>query len=122
MFVRVSSVKRGSTSYEYAQLVESYRRSDGKPGHRILFNLGRITDRRLVENLSAAFQAARQHQSVVTTDPSASAVPRRPTANLRYLDVAVVLELLRDWDVPNCSSAPCRTKSRRSQRARLCWR
>ena len=100
MFVRVSSVKRGGTSYEYAQLVESYRRSDGKPGHRILFNLGRITDRRLVENLSAAFQAARQHQSVVATDPSASAVPRRPTANLRYLDVAVVLELLRDWDVP----------------------
>jgi hypothetical protein len=100
MFVRISSVKRSGTCYEYAQLVESYRRSDGKPGHRILFNLGRITDRRLVDNLTAAFQAARQQQSVVATDPAASAVPRRPTANLRYLDVAVVLELLRDWDIP----------------------
>jgi hypothetical protein len=101
MFVRISSVKRGGTRYEYAQLVESYRRSDGKPGHRILFNLGRITDRRLVDNLTAAFQAARQQQSVVATDPSASALPRRPTANLRYLDAAVVLELLREWDVPD---------------------
>jgi hypothetical protein len=102
MHVRVSSVSRRGKTYQYAQLVESYRReSDGLPIHRVVANLGRITDPVQLENLKAAFAANRAGERLVPVVASApepvggAARPRRPRAILDYLDVAVVVETLR---------------------------
>jgi hypothetical protein len=102
MQVRATTVKRGNKTYQYAQLVESYRReSDGLPVHRVVANLGCITDPLELENLKAAFAANRSGQRlapVVATaaEPTAqTARLRRPHAILRYLDVAVVVEMMR---------------------------
>ncbi|MBI2894233.1 MAG: hypothetical protein HYY06_11840, partial [Deltaproteobacteria bacterium] len=40
MHVRISTVRRADRTYCYAQLVESYRRPDGMPAHRVLAHLG----------------------------------------------------------------------------------
>lgn len=103
MFVRLSSVRRGGKSYEYAQLVESVRPdSGGAPRHRVVANLGRITDRSQVENLRAAFEANKKGTTVTVTSGlghEAKSPVIRPRACLRYLDVAVVLETLRETGV-----------------------
>jgi transposase len=101
MQVRLSSVTRRGKTYQYAQLVESVRREDGLPVHRIVANLGRVTDPVQVENLQAAFVANRSGQRLAPVT-AATAQPvleagrlRRPLGILRYLDVAVVVEALR---------------------------
>jgi len=102
MQVRATTIKRGNKTYRYAQLVESYRReSDGLPMHRVVANLGRITDTVQLDNLKAAFAANRSGQRLAPV-VAAAAEPatqtarlRRPQAILRYLDVAVVVEMMR---------------------------
>jgi hypothetical protein len=98
MFLRISSAKRNGKTYEYAQLVESVRRdSDGRPYHRIVANLGRITDRAQADNLRAAFEANRTGRRLVAvSEPAVSEYGSfsQPRACLRYLDAAVVLETL----------------------------
>lgn len=108
MHVRVSRVTRGGTTYEYAQLVESFRRPDGMPAHRVIANLGDASSL-AVENLRAALAAARQHRPVVIGRGSATpkAAPQ-PVANLRYLDVAVLLELWRAWGLDDLLGAVMR--------------
>ena len=103
MYVRVSSVSRCGKTYQYAQLVESFRRKrDGQPVHRVVANLGRITNPQELENLKAAFMANRTGQRlapVVATaaDPTAETGRlRRPQAILRYLDVAVVVAMMQE--------------------------
>lgn len=103
MQVRATTIKRGEKTYQYAQLVESYRREgDGTPQHRVIANLGRITDPLQLENLKAAFAANRSGErlapvAAVAAEPTASVARlRRPEAILRYLDVAVVVELMRE--------------------------
>jgi hypothetical protein len=100
--VRVSSVTRRGKTYQYVQLVESVRRErDGVPVHQVIANLGRISDPVQVENLKAAFAANRSGQRLgpVVATPVESAGEterlRRPVSILRYLDVAVVVEVLR---------------------------
>ena len=102
MQVRATTIKRGNKTYQYAQLVESYRRkSDGVPLHRVVANLGRITDPLQFENLKAAFAANRSGQQLApvvaaAAEPTAeTARLRRPQAIVRYLDVAVVVEMMR---------------------------
>jgi hypothetical protein len=101
--LRLSSVTRNGKSYQYAQLVESVRREhDGMPVHRVVANLGRITDPVELENLKAAFAANRTGQRlapVVIGAAEATAETRQPQraqAILRYLDVAVVVEMMRE--------------------------
>jgi hypothetical protein len=54
MQVRATTLRRGNKTYQYAQLVESYRREhDGMPVHRVVANLGRISDPVQLENLKA---------------------------------------------------------------------
>ena len=66
MHVRVSSVTRRGKTYQYAQLVESFRREpDGQPVHQVVANLGRISDPVQLENLKAAFAANRSGQRLV---------------------------------------------------------
>lgn len=96
MQLRISRIKRNDRTYEYAQLVESFRReSDGMPTHRVVATLGALSPLE-IENWRTTLQAAREHKRVVVASSTASRRPLpRPAANLRYLDVAVVLELWR---------------------------
>jgi hypothetical protein len=99
MQVRVLNITRNGKHYSYAQLVESYRReSDGMPMHRIIRNLG-PADSIEVHNLREALKAARRGKRVAATHVSAPLPcgPPRPSANLRCLDLAVLLELWREW-------------------------
>ena len=79
-------------------LVESYRRArDGRPTHRVLANLGPF-DERVFANLKAALEASRLGAKVVVAKaPRLSKPPPKPTANLRYLDLAVFLSLWKQW-------------------------
>lgn len=99
MHIRISRVTRNGRTHEYAQLVESYRRpSDGMPAHRVIATLGAPGDI-TVENFRAALAAARAGKRValVRQPLTSDARPPKPTANLRYLDLAVLLELWREW-------------------------
>lgn len=98
MHVRISSVTRNGKTYQYAQLVESYRRpSDKMPALRVLATLGSPDDIE-VDNLREALAAARagKRVAVLRQTRAASARPDKPTANLRYLDLAVLLRVYRD--------------------------
>jgi len=99
MHLRISRVTRNGKTYASAQLVESYRRpSDGMPAHRIVAHLGQLTPTQ-IDNLKTALAASRRGEAVavaVATEPSPRSL-RRPVANLRYLDLAVLLELWREW-------------------------
>lgn len=95
MHVRVSRVSRHGRTYEYAQLVESFRRPDGMPAHRVIANLGDAGSLE-VDNLRTALAATLQHRRVATRGATDKAPPQ-PVANLRYLDVAMLLELWRAW-------------------------
>ncbi len=100
MHVRLSSVTRRGKTYQYAQLVESFRREDGLPIHRVVANLGRVTDPVQFENLQAAFVANRAGQRLAPVSASTAERTtglRRPLAILRYLDVAVVVAMLQEW-------------------------
>lgn len=103
MQLRVSRVSRNGKTYEYAQLVESYRREgDGVPMHRVVASLGTLSAVE-IENLRTALAAGRSGKRVVV----ARTAPGRVTkvaASLRYLDVAVLLELWRAWELPELLS------------------
>lgn len=98
MFVRVTRVKRDGKSYEYAQLVQSYRReSDNMPQHRVIASLGELSALE-VENLKATLAASKAGRRVVVARAKRSKrVAPKPQANLRYLDIAVAFELWREW-------------------------
>jgi hypothetical protein len=91
MHVRVVAVTRNGRTHRYAQLVESYRRPDGMPAHRVLTHLGTLSPEQ-IENLRAALGANRRGARVAVVRPQK---PRKPVANLRYLDLAVLLEIWR---------------------------
>ncbi len=104
MHVRSSRVTRNGKTYEYAQLVESFRRPDGMPAHRVIasFPAGSVE----VENLRVALEAARSGRRVTAGRmPSPLAAAPRPVANLRYLDIAVLLEVWRGWKLDDLLSA-----------------
>src|SRR5437773_9135866 len=103
MQLRIARVRRGTKTYEYAQLVESYRReADGMPAHRVVANLGTLSAEQ-VGNLKVALQASREGKRVVLPktpkQDGSTANPRtlKPLDNLRYLDLAVLLELWKQW-------------------------
>src|SRR5687767_2079739 len=102
MQLRVSTVTRNGRTYRYAQLVESFRRpEDGTPSHRVIAHLGALSPPQ-VENLRAALAANRESKRVVVARPprrGATPVPK-VVANLRYLDIAVLFELWREWGLP----------------------
>ncbi len=98
MHIRISTVTRGAKTYRYAQLVETFRRpKDGMPAHRVIATLG-DPDSLDVQNLRAALVAARDGKQVAVvrhTRPADSA-SLKPTASLRYLDLAVLLAFWRE--------------------------
>lgn len=95
MHLRLSRTTRNGRTYEYAQLVQSYRREDGMPAQKVVASLGALPALDL-DNLRLALEASRTGRAVVL--PS-GVVTRRTRANLRYLDVAVGWELWRAWSL-----------------------
>lgn len=93
MHVRVSTTKRDGRTYRYAQLVESYRRPDGMPAHRVVAHLGAISDVE-IQNLRKALTASRDGRAVVLPTEKLHA---KVLENLRYLDAAVALATWREW-------------------------
>lgn len=97
MQLRLTRSTRNGKRYEYAQLVESYRReSDGLPTHRVVANLGVLSELEL-ENLRTSLKASRERKRVVLA--RAPTRQPRPVANLRYLDAAVLLEIWNQWSL-----------------------
>lgn len=95
MHVRIVRTKRAGKVREYPQLVHSYRRDDGVPAHRVIASLKDLTAVE-VDNLRTALRAGRLGQRVVPQLQSRLRFAR-PSQNLRYLDLAVLLELWRRW-------------------------
>lgn len=98
MHLRISRTKRNGKTYEYAQLVESVRRAEDRmPAHRVVATLGALSERELA-NLRTALGASREGKHVVVAPyVRAQAAMPHVVASLRYLDVAVALELWREW-------------------------
>ncbi len=97
MYIRTSVVKKKHKTYQYAQIVESYRRkADGMTMKRVVANLGQRSDNEIT-NLRAAFEASRKGQRVAVGRVTVPPPPHKPLANLRYLDIAVLLDFWRAW-------------------------
>ena len=100
MNLHISRVRRGSTVYVYGQLVQSIRREDGMPTQRVIANLGRMSEVE-IRNMRVALEASRRGTQVVLDKRELPTGTRfaKPTQNLRYLDLAVLLALWREWDL-----------------------
>ena len=97
MHLRRATVRRKGKVLRYAQLVESYRRaSDGMPLQRVVAGLGQLDDQ-AYENLKAALEASRSGNAVVIGSSVVDKRPPKPKNTLRYLDLAVLLQLFRNW-------------------------
>lgn len=93
MHLRRVKVKSGDSHRHYSQIVQSYRREDGVTAQRVVASLGCLTDE-AHENFRLALKASRDGQRVVTL-PACGVLPQKPDACLRYLDLAVLVELWR---------------------------
>lgn len=95
MHVRISTTRRNGTVYRYVQLVQSFRRPDGMPAHRVVASLGALKPTE-IDNLRIALEASRNDQRVVVAKGAAR--PRvRVVDSLAYLDVALALHAWRQW-------------------------
>lgn len=99
MHIREVKIKRKGTEHRYAQFVQSYRRIDGMPAVKVIAGLGELPSQ-TVANLKLALEASRQGKALIlpVEVPEVSAVVL-VLANLRYLDIAVVLELWQQWNL-----------------------
>jgi hypothetical protein len=89
MFIRITTVRKASKTYQYAQIVESFRRdSDGQPAHRVVAKLGAVSQL-LIANLRTAFRAEAAGSAVVL--PTVPAPLLSGVRAFRYLDVALCL-------------------------------
>ncbi len=95
MHLRITTVRRPGKEYRYVQLVESYRRKDGMPTKRVIGNLGDLP-RQTEKNLRIALEASREGKAVLVAPNSPGLTDsHKVKANLRYLDIAVMLEMWR---------------------------
>jgi hypothetical protein len=62
------------------------------PVHRVIASLGSLSPEQ-IENIKVALDAGRQGQPVAVDDEASPSTPPSPAANLRYLDLAVLLEV-----------------------------
>jgi hypothetical protein len=101
MFVRVDTVKQKSKVYRYARILESYRRvGDGMPVHKVLASFPDPSPL-LVENLRLALRETENGRAVLLSGANLADLPDEPVlANLRYLDVAVVLHIWQEIGLP----------------------
>jgi len=96
--LRIVTNRRNGKVYRYAQLAQSYRRKDGKPAVRVVKHLGNLPDA-VCEAIRLALQAARDGDSVVLASDITKMVADSGStlANLRYLDIAVLIDIWRQW-------------------------
>jgi transposase len=95
MYLRITKVNKRDKSYRYAQIVESRRRpSDGMVVKKVIANLGALDDV-AIENIRLALRATK-HGRRVAIASVAALPPAKPDQSLRYLDVAVFVELWRE--------------------------
>ena len=59
MHIRFVTNRRGDKVFRYPQLVESFRRPDGMPAHRVLAGLSKLSELEL-DNLRKALAASRE--------------------------------------------------------------
>lgn len=95
MWVRISTVRRDGKAYSYAQLVQSYRNDEGKSRTRIIQSLGRVTEEQ-GKTLKAAVKAAKAAGADIAHIASTAAQQHVALGTRRYLDLAVLLEVLRE--------------------------
>jgi transposase len=96
MFLKHQTVpaKNGKV-YNYVYLTESYRDARGRSRHRHIANLSGLSERELA-NFELALQAGKRGEAVVVREDVGDSIAR-VADNYRYLDVAVLLEVWRDW-------------------------
>lgn len=87
MYLRVTTVHRGSKTYHYTQIVEGYRREDGTPTNRVIASLGTRTDAEIAALRVALKIASKGGTPVLPCDGMAQV---HVLASLRYLDAAVL--------------------------------
>jgi hypothetical protein len=66
------------------------------PQHRIVASLGALDDLE-IENLRASIDASRRRRRVVVAPTKPTRAAAKPQANLHYLDIAVAMDLWREW-------------------------
>jgi len=93
----VTSISNGKT-YRYAQLVESYRRDDGKPAVRVIKHLGKLPDS-VFNGFRVALEASRKGDALILRSEVAELLSGSTLANRRYLDLAVLIECWRQWGI-----------------------
>lgn len=98
MHLKLTKVNRKGKVYQYAQLVEAYRRDDGMATQRVVANLGARSDLEIA-NLRAALQASRGGRAVVLAESGDPPAGMEVLDNLAWADVAVVIEVLRSLGV-----------------------
>ncbi len=96
MHLRVSTVRRGGNVYRYAQLVRSVRDDRGRPTTRVVKHLGKLPEP-VIDAFRIALQAAREGSVVVLQSEVAELLSGSTLANLRYLDLAVLVDIWRRW-------------------------
>ena len=100
MHLRVRRFAQRGHTYEYAELVQSFRGRDGKPTAEVLAKLGKL-DPTSIANLKVALEANRQGKPLVLPGraPAANVVPVGVCQNLAYLDVMAVVEMWKGWEL-----------------------
>lgn len=98
MFIRTTRIKRGGKVYEYPQLVESFRREDGRPTHRVVASLKGLSPE-AVEAIRVGLAAARKGEMVVPVAkaPLLAEDRHQVVANLTYLPLAVFAAVWDRW-------------------------
>jgi transposase len=95
VYLQVIQVRSAKKTYQYARLVQSYRRADGKPAQKVVASLGHL-EASAISTLRTALKATRDGKPVVVADDVAARVTALAVrCSLAYLDVAVVRAL---WD------------------------
>ncbi|WP_066190602.1 IS1634 family transposase [Gracilibacillus timonensis] len=92
MFLKKSTTTINGKKYNHYKIVESFR-EDNKVKHRILFNVGRLTDEQ-AEQLKLAIQV-KSNPSIVVAKEKDIAV----TKNIDYLNVMTLYHLWKQWNL-----------------------
>lgn len=99
MHLRQSTRHANGKTYQYAQLVESFRRpEDGKPTVRVIAHLGRLPEA-TIRALRTALEAGRSQQAVLLESEVAALVQGSTLLSLRYLDAAVLRACWDEWQL-----------------------
>ena len=98
MHVRASTVRRDDRTYRYAQLVQSCRGPDGRSTQRVVKHLGKLPDP-VIAAIQVALRAHTSGDAVLLASDVAELLAARDVASRRYLDLAVLIDCWRSWQL-----------------------